>query len=100
MPTKNPHAVAMGRIKTPARAAASRANGQQFGGRPPQGISRTLWRQVLERCRAEGLTLTELYTRLFTRYLDETYPQREERLLHATDPAVRARPDVIDDRGH
>jgi hypothetical protein len=31
---KNPHAAALGRIKTPAKAAAVRANGMA-GGRPP-----------------------------------------------------------------
>ena len=33
MAKKNPHAVALGRIKSPARAAASRRNGK-LGGRP------------------------------------------------------------------
>ena len=35
METKNPHAAALGRIKTPAKAASSRANGKQSAGRPP-----------------------------------------------------------------
>lgn len=34
MNSKNPHAAALGRIKTPAKAASSRANGKQSNGRP------------------------------------------------------------------
>ena len=82
-------------MRTPARAAASKANGERSGGRPPKGVSRVLWRQVLERCRSEGLTVTELYTRLFTSYVSDGaggYATRPGGLIDATDPRLATTP--------
>ena len=65
MTTKNPHAVALGRRTSARKKITSKANGLNSGGRPPRGISRVLWRQVVARAREEGLTMEQLYERLF-----------------------------------
>jgi hypothetical protein len=48
---KNPHAVALGKRKSPRKARSSAQNGQ-FGGRPPLGLSREEWQAFGHRCGA------------------------------------------------
>lgn len=66
---KNPHAVAMGRRRSPRKAASSAQNGQ-FGGRPPLGLSWDEWRAFGLRCGARDPR--QVARELLLRYLESS----------------------------
>lgn len=48
----NKHAAALGRIRTPRKAASSAQNGRLYAGRPPLGLTQDEWAEFRAKCGA------------------------------------------------
>jgi len=68
MSEKNPHAVALGRIKTDRKKVSSQRNARMAT--PPVGMDRPLWRRFIERVESDGLTIPHVRRALYERYIE------------------------------
>ena len=68
MSEKNPHAVALGRIKTDRKKVSSQRNARMAT--PPVGMDRPLWRRFIERVESDGLTIPHVRRALYARNIE------------------------------
>ena len=63
------HAAKIGRIRSEARARASRANGL-LGGRRPQGVTADLWHAARAKAMAQGLDYPAMIHHVYDAYVE------------------------------